>query len=116
MSRICKMDVEENCSIVSHLEEIQQEMLELLSKAQDLISGTREEARAKSYWLAHIKTALTNEHEYLGSSMITMEDSINALRADNDDDEMALDKLSQDQKHYAYRADGQRVRVSIPED
>lgn len=72
---------------VFELEEIQQQILELLGEAEHLLQGTDEYDAAKSYWLAHIETALTKEHGYLGGSMHTMQDSIDALREYGYDDE-----------------------------
>ena len=71
------------------LQYVQEEMLDLLDQAEHIMSGTSDEAAANAYWIPHIKTALTNSHEYLGGSMHTMEDSINALMAEGgpDDDE-----------------------------
>ena len=42
--------------------------------------GAGEGDVAKSYWLAHIVTALDKDHGYLGGSMGTMQDTIDALR------------------------------------
>lgn len=64
---------------VVRLEEIQQEMMELLEEARNLVRGTREQQRAESYWLGHIETSLTNNSRYMGRSMCTMEDTVNAL-------------------------------------
>lgn len=36
-------------------------------------------AQAKSYWLAHIETALGKEHDYLGRSQITMQCTIDEI-------------------------------------
>jgi len=77
------------------LQEIQQQILELLGEAEQLLSGTDEYDAAKSYWLAHIETALTKEHGYLGGSMHTMQDSIEALEEysyDDDEDEEDWDE------------------------
>lgn len=72
---------------IYRLEEIKDEMLGLLGEAEGLI---RDEAkgmeyeRARSYWLAHIETALTNDHGYLGGSMVTMQDTIQELEEAED--------------------------------
>ena len=67
--------------VVSRLEEIRDKMLELLEEAMDLIAETDRGAaqQARYYWYAHIKGALTHDHEFLGGSMITMEDTIERL-------------------------------------
>lgn len=62
------------------LEEIKDEIKGLMAEAENLLRGTREGDVAKSYWLAHIVTALDKDHGYLGGSMGTMQDTIDALR------------------------------------
>jgi hypothetical protein len=77
------------------LVEIHEEMLDLLHEARTLLEreGGIEWERANSYWLAHIEMALTKENRYLGSSMYTMEDTLQYLESciygddDEDDDE-----------------------------
>jgi hypothetical protein len=59
--------------------EVKEQMIELLETARKALRGTDEEDRAKGYWWAHIRCALDNDHEYLGGSMTTMQDSIDAL-------------------------------------
>ena len=79
----------ENDNIVEELEYIQEQMLDLLGQAEGLLHGTSEYDSAKAYWLAHVETALSNDHGYLGGSMTTMQDTIDALRdggEDEDDD------------------------------
>ena len=68
------------------LEFIQEEMLGLLSQAENVVRGTSEASSAQAYWLAHIETALTNDHGYLGGSMTTMQDTIEALRNNDEED------------------------------
>lgn len=67
------------------LEEIKAEFLELLEEATGLLRGTGEEERAKAYWLAHIRCALDDDHGYLGGSMCTMQDTIAALKGEEDE-------------------------------
>ena len=71
------------------LTEIHGEIQELLEEARRLVQheGGIEWERAKSYWLAHIETALSKETGYLGGSMFTMEDTLRALEPDEGDDE-----------------------------
>ena len=76
----------EDEGVVEELEYIQEQMLDLLGQAENIVRGTSEASSAQAYWLAHIETALTNEHGYLGGSMTTMQDTIDALR-DGDEDE-----------------------------
>jgi hypothetical protein len=61
------------------LMEIQEQMLALMRETEFLLDGSSEWARAKGYWLPHIRTALDNDHSYLGGSMFTMQDTIDAL-------------------------------------
>lgn len=80
---------------VGRLREIQQEMLDLLGEAEEIVmrhADTMTAARAKSYWIPHIKCALIKEHEYLGSSMHDMDDTIKEMvesagKNNNDEDE-----------------------------
>lgn len=58
------------------LEEIREEMLELLEEARNIIPDGTLKARAEMYWYAHIKTAILKEHEYLGGSVVTIDDTI----------------------------------------
>jgi len=77
----------EDSELVEELEYIQEQMLDLLGQASNIVSGTSEASSAQAYWLAHIETALSNDHGYLGGSMTTMQDTIDALRNGDDDDE-----------------------------
>jgi hypothetical protein len=68
------------------LEEIREEMLELLSEAEEVARQTAKAAgqrviyeRAAAYWIPQIKIALKNDHGYLGSSMCSLEDTIKDL-------------------------------------
>ena len=61
------------------LTEIKEQMLALLREAEFLLDDSSERARAKGYWLPHIRTALDNDHSYLGGSMFTMQNTIDAL-------------------------------------
>ena len=72
--------------IKERLNEIKEQMLELLAEAKDLIPEGMTKERAKCYWYAHIKTALLKEHEYLGGSLITMDDTINELDEESEED------------------------------
>jgi hypothetical protein len=69
------------------LQEIQEQMLHLIREARQILRGIGgfTEKRAESYWIPHIKTALTNNHEFLSSSMVTMADTIEELQAATED-------------------------------
>ena len=77
----------EDENLAEELEEVQEQMLELLDQAERIVSGTNEYDSARGYWLAHIKTALSNDHDYLGGSMSTMQDTIDALREGDEDED-----------------------------
>ena len=64
---------------IERFQEIKDEIRELLHEASRIVRDTSEEDRAKGYWQAHIMTALDDRHEYLGRSMCTMQQSIDAL-------------------------------------
>ena len=87
----------ENDDVVEELEYIQEQMLDLLSQAEGLVRGTSEASSAQAYWLAHIETALSNDHGYLGGSMTTMQDTIDALRNDVDADDEGYDEDGYDE-------------------
>lgn len=80
-------EYDENANRAMELEELQDQMLELLGQAENVLQGTSAYDGAKAYWLAHVETALTNDHGYLGGSMTTMQDTIDELRQGDDDDE-----------------------------
>jgi hypothetical protein len=65
---------------VLRLQDIKDEIKELVYEAQDLIPrDTIEFSRAKSYWLPHILMALDKDHDYLGGSMFTMQETVDDL-------------------------------------
>lgn len=64
---------------VDRLAEIKDEVIELLNEANRIVSGTSEEQRAHSYWYAHARMAMDDEHSYLGSGGCTLQDSIEGL-------------------------------------
>jgi len=62
---------EKRQELIDELRETQVQMLESLEQAKTLIKQSGLEMtlqRAESYWLAHAKMALTNDHGYLGGS------------------------------------------------
>jgi len=64
---------------LERLIEIKDEIKELVNEARDTINSTSEAKRARAYWCAYILCALDSDHDYLGGSMVTMQDSIDAL-------------------------------------
>ena len=73
--------------ITERLTEIKEQMLELLDEAKDIIPEGMAKERAKCYWYAHIKTALLKEHEYLGGSLVKMDDTINEISEEESEEE-----------------------------
>lgn len=63
------------------LYEIKDEIKELMKEAKSILQHTDERtwARAKSYWYAHIVSALDKEHDYMGGSTVTMQDTIDEI-------------------------------------
>ena len=63
------------------LSEIKDQIKELMEEARSILEQGNERVwfRAKSYWYAHIITALDKDHMYLGGSMTTMQDTIDEL-------------------------------------
>ena len=64
------------------LSEIKDEIKHLMGEAREIVEHSGDQqawARAKSYWYGHILTALDNESEYMGSSMVTMQDTIDEI-------------------------------------
>ncbi|MCX7737448.1 MAG: hypothetical protein N2319_12150 [Candidatus Kapabacteria bacterium] len=77
----------QNAEAIDRLTEIKEQMLELLEEAKDLLPEGMTKERAKCYWYAHIKTALLKEHEFLGGSLVTVDDTISELGEDSEEDE-----------------------------
>ena len=70
--------------------EIKEEIIDLLQEAMDLmrIEGSdTERERARSYWYAHIRMSLDEDHGYMGRGGCTMEDSARELMAEEEDEE-----------------------------
>ena len=76
--------------IVDELAEIQSQILELVEQARALLRNNEYQgalARAESYWIAHVTTAISNNHGYLGKSMVSLQDTIDEIKdTENDDD------------------------------
>ena len=61
-------------------EEIIYDIGELVEEAISLLSDDRMIDRAKSYWYAHIKTALDDDHEFMSKSTCNMYDTLEEWR------------------------------------
>ena len=71
----------------NELQEILEGIQSLMDDAEYLLQGTQAESRAKAYWVAHIRMAMDDEHQYLGGSMCNIQATINELREEEDGDE-----------------------------
>ena len=80
----------ERQEIVDELGEIQSQILELVDQARALLRRNELQGalmRAESYWIAHVTTAISNNHGYLGGSTVSLQDTIDEIKdAENDDD------------------------------
>lgn len=65
-------------------EEIINEISELANEACNLLPDSIL-ARAKSYWYAHITTALNDDNEFMGRSMCNMQDTLEDWKELTDD-------------------------------
>jgi hypothetical protein len=75
--------------IVDELGEIQSQILELVEQARALLRRNELQGalmRAESYWIAHVTTAISNNHGYLGGSTVSLQDTIDEIK-DAEDDE-----------------------------
>lgn len=68
-------------------EEIKDQIKELIDEAIDLVPSSGVKERARSYWYSQIVTALDDDHEYMGGSMCTMEDTLNEFDEEEDYDD-----------------------------
>lgn len=66
---------------VDRLRELAGEMYEVMDEMKQILSEVAPEEleRAKCYWMAHIDGALENREGWLGGSMISFEDTVNAI-------------------------------------
>ena len=67
------------------LEEIKEEIKDLVTEAKYIVKNlanpnTRIFTRATSYWYPQILIVLDNDHDYMGGSMCTMEETIQELK------------------------------------
>lgn len=80
--------------LVYELQEIQSEILERVNRAKGLLKASGFEGalmRAESYWMAHVICAVTDDHGYLGGSLITMQDTIDEIETAEDEEEVDED-------------------------
>jgi hypothetical protein len=70
--------------------EIKEEIESLMDEAKRIIRNSGDKfawEQARGYWYAHILTSLDKNSEFLGSSMCTMQDTIDRLDYENDEEE-----------------------------
>lgn len=85
----------QNREAVARLEEIREEIKALNEEALMLVrSAGAHEERARVYWYAHIQQAVDSDHEWLGGSMCTMEESANEIDTEPTLDEIREDRLA----------------------
>ena len=73
--------------IVDELGEIQSQILELVEQARALLRNNEYQGalmRAEAYWIAHVTTAISNNHGYLGGSTVSLQDTIEEIENDED--------------------------------
>jgi hypothetical protein len=95
-----------NASNVERVAEIKNEIKTLLEEAFNLIrfecAGDNSTSviyeRARSYWYAHIAMALDKEHNYLGGSMFTMQDTIDDMQSYIEDEENCEDEEEENEE------------------
>jgi hypothetical protein len=76
--------------IVDELGEIQSQILELVEQARALLRNNEYQgalARAESYWIAHVTTAISNNHGYLCGSTVSLQDTIDEIKDAKDDED-----------------------------
>ena len=71
----------------NRFEEIIGEIKELLEEAIDLVPEGFSRARAKSYWYANMIINVTEDHEYMGSSMCSMQDTLEEFDEEEDEED-----------------------------
>ena len=69
---------------IERLNEIVYEIRDLIGQARQIFLGTSEEGRFEGYPYAHIITALSKDHCYLGGSFITFQDCIDGLEGEEE--------------------------------
>ena len=76
--------------IVDELGEIQSQILELVDQARALLRHNEYQGalmRAEAYWIAHVTTAISNNHGYLGGSTVSLQDTIDEIKDAEDDED-----------------------------
>ncbi len=63
----------------ARLDEIRDEIERLVDEAIRIVDDTDERGAARAYWYPQIVMALGDNHHYLGGSMHSLQDTIDAL-------------------------------------
>jgi hypothetical protein len=72
-----------NSDSIERMIEIKDQIKELVNEAQDILErGTITYNRARSYWIPHILMELDKDHDWLGGSMCTMQNTIDEMEID----------------------------------
>jgi hypothetical protein len=82
-------DDSEHYDLQTEFEQIMLDIKDKIERALDIVKfgcDRIEYERAKSYWYAHIRMAIDNDHPYLGKNYGTMDDSLHAIAEKMDDD------------------------------
>ncbi len=85
---------------IQRLKAVHRQMIMLIDEAEYLVRKMTGNGiifdRAKAYWIPHIKTALSNDTEYLGKSMVTMEDTISEIEKKENKEDKDNEDLDED--------------------
>jgi len=85
-------ECETKAELADRLEEVKVAFMGILDHTKRMLEAARlsgvaeaEARRAESYWLAHLRIALDNEHQFLGGSMCTLQETLDELRGEDDE-------------------------------
>lgn len=81
---------------IQRLQQIKNEIKELVIEATLILRRDAPDMvyeRAKSYWIGHISTALDDESDYMGTSQVTFQNTIDELGVSNEDVEGTFDNI-----------------------
>ncbi len=89
---------ERKLEIVSELKDLKGQITELINDALQLVQeavGKRADLDKRT-WHAHIEQAVSNDHQWLGRSIHTLQDAIEEIEEDHDEDEEIEEELDDD--------------------
>lgn len=102
-----KVALENKVQTAERLGEIKDEMKQLAQEAIDMVRRLGYDSqiynRAKGYWYAHIVMALDKEHDFLGGSMCSMQDTIDELTEEAESEEQGLPPGVSREEYEQYR-------------